>query len=196
MSAADQSCSVGKADEPPVDTFDLELSADEMMALRSAPVLRPERATSSIDPPARPLPVTVTPPATPDLSRVPVQIAIALTLALAEIGGVWHLSSVSDRSVRTIPAIAEVHVPAAKPGPPLPPAERPRVIFTNPFDASEVFDFPPGTSETEAHDAVADLLLQRARDRRPLLAKMKRVLRADIRTPRAVTAQNSSRLHE
>jgi hypothetical protein len=48
------------------------------------------------------------------------------------------------------------------------------VRFSNPFDATEVFEFPPGTSEAEARDAVAELLLQRARDRRHPSAKMKR----------------------
>jgi hypothetical protein len=32
----------------------------------------------------------------------------------------------------------------------------------NPFDATEVFKFPPGTSETDARDAMATLLLKRA----------------------------------
>ena len=36
----------------------------------------------------------------------------------------------------------------------------------NAFDATEVFEFPPGTTESEAREAVAELLLSRARDRR------------------------------
>jgi hypothetical protein len=39
------------------------------------------------------------------------------------------------------------------------------VRFTNPFDASEVFEFPPGTSDEQARQSVAAILLQRARDR-------------------------------
>ena len=39
------------------------------------------------------------------------------------------------------------------------------VYFTNPFDATEVFEFPPGTSQSQAHSAVAELLLARARER-------------------------------
>ncbi len=42
----------------------------------------------------------------------------------------------------------------------------PSIRVTNPFDSSEVFEFPPGTSRAEAHQFVANLLLQRARDRR------------------------------
>jgi hypothetical protein len=36
----------------------------------------------------------------------------------------------------------------------------------NAFDATEVFEFPPGSTESEAREAVAELLLSRARDRR------------------------------
>ena len=36
----------------------------------------------------------------------------------------------------------------------------------NAFDATEVFEFPHGTSQSEAREAVAELLLSRARDRR------------------------------
>jgi hypothetical protein len=47
-----------------------------------------------------------------------------------------------------------------------PEAEALPVLVKNPFDASEVFEFPPGTSEMAARDAVADLLLKRAMERR------------------------------
>lgn len=41
----------------------------------------------------------------------------------------------------------------------------PPVRFNNPFDASEVLEFPPGTSDAEARESVANLLIERARDR-------------------------------
>jgi hypothetical protein len=37
--------------------------------------------------------------------------------------------------------------------------------FENPFDKSEVFEFPAGTTLEEARASVADLLIQRAQDR-------------------------------
>lgn len=40
------------------------------------------------------------------------------------------------------------------------------VKFRNPFDPGEVFEFPPGTSRADARDKVAELLLERARERR------------------------------
>ena len=53
--------------------------------------------------------------------------------------------------------------PASEESPPLVTSEP--VRFRNPFDAGEVFEFPPGTSKAEARDAVAELLLRRALDR-------------------------------
>lgn len=68
-------------------------------------------------------------------------------------------------------------VPALPPPPPLAQAdEAPRAIATvveqappvrvrNPFDKKEVFEFPPGTTPEAARAAVADALLERARER-------------------------------
>jgi hypothetical protein len=39
------------------------------------------------------------------------------------------------------------------------------VRFANPFDTDEVFEFPPGTTENQARDAVAEILLKRAMSR-------------------------------
>lgn len=39
------------------------------------------------------------------------------------------------------------------------------VRVQNPFDKREVFEFPAGTSEQEARDAMADMLLKRAVER-------------------------------
>jgi hypothetical protein len=37
--------------------------------------------------------------------------------------------------------------------------------LVNPFDATEKFTFPPGTSKADARDQMASLLLQRATER-------------------------------
>ncbi len=41
----------------------------------------------------------------------------------------------------------------------------PDVQIVNPFDATEVFQFPPGSSKDESREKVAQILLQRARER-------------------------------
>jgi hypothetical protein len=64
----------------------------------------------------------------------------------------------------TAPAVA-IAVPVA----PAPVAKAqprsPVVQVINPFDATEVFELPAGTAESEARNATAELLLQRARER-------------------------------
>jgi hypothetical protein len=57
--------------------------------------------------------------------------------------------------------------PAAEP-------ESEPVRIRNPFDASEIFEFPPGTSQADARESVAAALLERARDRIGRLAGAKR----------------------
>jgi hypothetical protein len=58
---------------------------------------------------------------------------------------------------------------------PAPSTEAPATVrFVNPFDKKEVFEFPPGTSQADARDAVAELLAERARDRRGELSKAPR----------------------
>jgi hypothetical protein len=67
-----------------------------------------------------------------------------------------------------IPApVALRPVPPVVP-PPAPPAEPPAppVQLRNPFDRKEVFEFPAGTSAADAREQMAELLLQRAQDRR------------------------------
>jgi hypothetical protein len=180
----------------------LEFTPDELLTATRAAALQQELPARSIESPTSSSPRAPpavrarfrAPDAARDLNGISVQIAAALALTVAELGMAWELSSVSHRPIPTTAVTAELHVPAVKPSPLLPaPAERLPVRFTNPFDASEVFEFPPETSVTQAHDAVADLLLQRARDRRQWLAKMKGGLRADRHPPRSVTAQISPR---
>src|SRR5580700_8292280 len=64
------------------------------------------------------------------------------------------------------PAVASATPPAkAAPAGPAEPHGAP-VRIKNAFDATEVFEFPPGTTEAESREAVAELLLSRASDRR------------------------------
>ncbi|HEY7642352.1 MAG TPA: hypothetical protein VH814_21645 [Steroidobacteraceae bacterium] len=67
-----------------------------------------------------------------------------------------------------VPPPAPVVVAVAEPPPEAQPAEVPApepVVLVNPFDKTEKFTFPPGTSKAEARDQMAQLLLQRAIER-------------------------------
>jgi len=102
------------------------------------------------------------------------QLLPAISLPIIAIAAVIHLSALrlsaapaSEPAMAAAPlAVAAMPAPAATPGtreqaqqPP------PPVRFVNPFDRSEVFEFPAGTSRTEARDAVAGILENRARAR-------------------------------
>ena len=92
--------------------------------------------------------------------------------------------------LRTLVAEPTQAVALAAPGlvRPAPLAEPPpqAVKVVNPFDATEVFEFPPETTEAQARDAIAELLIQRAQER------LDQGLNARRATPRrALPAANS-----
>jgi hypothetical protein len=53
-------------------------------------------------------------------------------------------------------------------------ADNEPVRISNPFDRTEIFEFPAGTSKADARAAVSKLLMERAHDRGPLLAEAPR----------------------
>jgi hypothetical protein len=62
-----------------------------------------------------------------------------------------------------------------------PAAQLPEPLrMSNPFDRSEVFEFPPGTSKAEARESIANVLLERARERGPQLGAVKRRARQPL----------------
>lgn len=66
-------------------------------------------------------------------------------------------------AARPVATQASVATPSSTVAPSAPAPEP--VRMKNPFDRSEVFEFPPGTSLEDARQSVAELLLQRARTR-------------------------------
>ena len=62
------------------------------------------------------------------------------------------------------------------------PEEIQYVEVRNPFDKTEVFKFPPGTSKGHARDQMAQLLLQRAIERKAHLPSRTRKLASDQQT--------------
>jgi len=104
--------------------------------------------------------------------------AIAIQIAVATIfsGVIAYVATNPEQLVQAQAAIGKVDAPApARPAesapPPAAPDEAVQVQVTNPFDKTEVFDFPPGTSETDAQLAVARILMQRAQERQSLWAR-------------------------
>jgi hypothetical protein len=140
----------------------MELSAEELLEFtrsRPAPSSAPHVARTGE--PA----VSAPPPAKP------VHRLWHSPLVLASIGSILLLATVATLRVGAsevslepeLPLVTEQDIAGDADALPVPDAEPVRI--RNPFDKSEVFEFPSGTSEQEAHDAVADMLLKRAIER-------------------------------
>jgi hypothetical protein len=108
----------------------------------------------------------------------PLRLALllsAVAVASALLTAVTYIAT--TRTVRPDPVAASVvssppapAIVASPPSPPPPPAPSTEpaepVRFVNPFDRKEVFEFPAGTSKADARNAVAELLYERAQERR------------------------------
>ena len=91
------------------------------------------------------------------------RVAVALPFALAAIGALYFGLPLKDNSgggASALERAPQLQSPASA----LESKDKP-VLFANPFDANEVFEFPAGTSEAEARDAVAGILMERAMQR-------------------------------
>jgi hypothetical protein len=107
-----------------------------------------------------------------------VSLSVAAVLALSAVMiALWpaepHARTAPQSEAPALPITGSLADAPAQTGPS--GAQNLPTQFTNPFDASEVFEFPPGTTEDAARQAVADILLKRARERRTQLSSVKHV---------------------
>jgi hypothetical protein len=159
----------GFPDDPGEDTIELELSPQDLLTLS-----RPPEEESAPAPLVEAM-LTCAKPAVTEVSSIARGARRMDRWPLARVAGilgiaaaVMALGSAAHRAVvgrSVITAAINLSGPAA--ATPRRAAESigPIVRIRNPFDASEVFEFSPGTSEAEARQSVAKVLLQRARDR-------------------------------
>ncbi len=137
--------------------LEIELGAEDLRKLSQA---RPGRQPATV--PA--LAAEVPPPKRQGLSRIQIGVGAASLVAVL-IGFAVDRSPGTPQSAHPAPlAPPPVAMVAAAPATAV--ADAVPVIFRNPFDRSEVFEFPAGTSQAEARARVADLLLERAQERR------------------------------
>ena len=167
------------------DTIELELSESALRLLSQAAVLPPEPSYPPTKNPAANAPeapaaalkeaprgsATSTRPPRSGLFFAITAVASALLIAVV------YLATVRvRRSDPVAPRVVAAPVaPVSVTSPPLSSStDATPVRFVNPFDRKEVFEFPPGTSEAYARQAVAELLSQRARERQSLWTKVPR----------------------
>jgi|SRR5579862_818193 len=170
------------------DTIELELTEDQGAALAraAADALRPDGADRG--------------PTVPEYMNLAfrptarIEFICNVTLAALAIGlAIAFLWPKADRHHPSVPSVASIApVTAAIFAPARSQPAGPPVRITNAFDATEVFEFPSGTSETEARAAVIELLLNRARERRAAAMALRQVKGAKLvaRTKIALNGTN------
>jgi hypothetical protein len=146
--------------------IEFELSAEELLVLSRCRV--PNREEPAVAR-ARTAPMRT-------WRRAAIAIALSVVVAALICGIAKRQPSTSAR--RTVMAMsAQADKPAlesafsASASRPMP------VRFANPFDATEVFEFPPGTTPQYAREAVAEFLIDRARNRHTTHVERSRVRR-------------------
>lgn len=137
------------------DTIELELTPSELQTLSTATLVEttPVGRIGRVAKKRR-------------LVRVSRWAALATAAAVAGVSsGITYLATAQNGAV----PLAEPTVMAAALTAPAPvsatEAVETPVKIANPFDASEIFEFPSSMTESDARDAVADFLMQRARER-------------------------------
>jgi len=103
-----------------------------------------------------------------------------MVLCSVAVAGVIAAGALRESDKRAaLPAPAPAVAPAPVPAPVVqtaevaPPPEP--VVLVNPFDKTEKFTFPPGTSKADAREQMANLLLQRAVERRAHIPKSRKL---------------------
>jgi hypothetical protein len=146
------------------DTIEFELTAEQLRELSQA-----AEVAESIAAPEISAASAATGPGRSPSSRMrhwhlmPIAKMTGATIAYVALAwwSAWQFAAqpVSSATVAVRPTVASPP-PAMTASSLVPPV---RVI--NPFDATEVFEFPAGTSQAESREKVAQILLQRARER-------------------------------
>ena len=104
-------------------------------------------------------------------SRSKIVLSSLAILCVVAVGGVIAAGALreSDKQAAALapppPAATNIPMPAPleQPAEVAPPPEP--VVLVNPFDRTEKFTFPPGTSKADAREQMAAMLLQRAVER-------------------------------
>ena len=145
---------------------EIELSPEELRSLsqtcRSAAPAATLTPSSQAAEAAIATPATAAPRGLGRWKSVAAIAGLGPVLALAATIGYQALQA--PRPPPPLPAVAQVDEPPP-PAAAEPVSDQPPVRVRNPFDKSEVFEFPAGTTPQEAQAAVADALLERARVR-------------------------------
>jgi hypothetical protein len=133
-----------------------------------------ESASKTVQAPSAPRAIPQ-PKKTNPSSFAPLVVFVGVAVIAAGVTVVFSKESSSER--KSFSQLAQSTIPSA-PDPfveePPPPVELPTVRVKNPFDESEVFELPAGTTRAEARAYVEDVLLKRAAERQAYIQARKR----------------------
>ena len=154
---------------------------DEQLWLPESKVIPPVRETIALESDAAPIPTSQESSLgsnnrfTKPLRTGGVGVVVRVLLYVGLLVGIAYVRQIGEEPIQVAqkvdpkPAlVGEERTPAA------PSADSEPLRIKNPFDRTEAFEFPPGTSKAEAREAVTKLLMERAHDRLPLLADASR----------------------
>jgi hypothetical protein len=146
--------------EAEMDAGDLRRLTDELLGKPTQPTASGSRpATAS----------RVSSNARPASRARTMRLPLLVLFSVALVGTIAAVALRESDQRAALPPPPPAAVPVSVPPPSVQPAELPPpepVVLVNPFDATEKFTFPPGTSKADARDQMASLLLQRAVERR------------------------------
>jgi hypothetical protein len=152
------------------DTVELQLTPEQMRALSQA-----AESAEQFVPDSAPQPLFEVSPAARvrRWHQTPVAIAKVAGIVIAYAAFAWW--SAAQFAAQPKPPVMAVARPSVVvPAPAsVAPSSQPTVKVINPFDKSEVFEFPAGSTYAENRDKVAQMLLERARERQGQWARVK-----------------------
>jgi hypothetical protein len=164
----------GGLDTMPV--VEAEMDARDLRRLTDDFLGKPTELTASGQQPATASPAAFN---ARSASRARILRSALVVLCSVAIGGMIATGALRASEKRAaLPPPPPAVVLASVPPPSVQVAELPPpepVVLVNPFDKTEKFTFPPGTSKADARDQMATLLLQRAVERRAHLPRARKL---------------------
>jgi hypothetical protein len=101
-----------------------------------------------------------------------VALLVSIVLLAGLLGGIAYVSRSRERPIQLAEQVDPKPAPVVEERAPTVPSASDAVVrIQNPFDRTEFFEFPAGTSAAQAREAVTKLLTERARERLPILAE-------------------------
>ena len=144
-----------------------EMDARDFRRLTDDFLGKPTEPTASGHRPAMASPAAVKARSTSRAKLLRSSLVILFSVALVGMIATGALRA-SEKRAAALPPPPPAVVPDPVPAPAVQAAELPPpepVVLVNPFDKTEKFTFPPGTSKADAREQMATLLLQRAAER-------------------------------